>query len=113
MSVSAKKPSVPEKWEKVLSKVDLMLEGTLVAATQRLHSLDKLADDEASRQRDDDIFRLREGFQGLEKRLLAAEVATAAADLALSGGEKMVREYLAQADELRQTLADWTRRAIG
>jgi hypothetical protein len=115
MSVSsAKTPALPEKWAKVLGKVEKMLEETVDSATRRQETLQGLlGNDEESHRRSQEIFQMRDSFQGLDKLLQTAGVVTTEVDLALAGGEKMVRDYLADSEALRQRLATWAGGAIG
>lgn len=108
------KPQLPEKWAKVLARVENMLDETLISACARIENIETMIEAGlASAQRSHDVFAVRAKFQGLEDRLRQAEIAAAATDLELAGGERMVRDYLAHAEDLRQKLADWTSRAIG
>jgi hypothetical protein len=112
--MSSTSPVLPEKWAKVLNRVEHMLEETLVAASGRMLALDDLFDaGEVAHARTTELARITEFLDGLDRRLEAASVAAAQTDLILAGGEKLLRDYLARGEELQQSLATWNDRAIG
>src|SRR5690349_21598518 len=107
--MSSKSPALPEKWEKALSRVESMLGETMASTARHLEIIEgEIADGEAALARIREIFRMKALQDGLEQHLLAARLTTAEADLVLAGGEKVVREYLAEAEAVRQKLADWS-----